>query len=191
MKKEHTNQHGISNEQKAQMLMSGWNNQMNAIWHIHQHIFIAQGATLAAWFLLYDKCYYTMSIGLTVLVNVLFLIGIFIVKRHQQINKEINQQLFNLGILTNPDFPLSLLGSLMKSKIGEMNNNELARLVIVVLIITNTILSIASACKLDYRICYSYFPSILLILMNLLIIGRIFFSWKDLIINEKSRIKPS
>lgn len=181
MKKEHTNQHGINNEQKAQMLMSGWNSQMNAIWHIHQHIFIAQGAVLAAWFYLYDKEHPALGIGLMLLINTLFLIGIFIVKRHYQIQNKMNDELHSLGVLSKPEKAAPLLGGFLPNFFGSMNNHQLARLIIALLIIVNNALSIVSIHQMKLGCNLSSLAGSVMLLINLSIVIKLLCRWQELI----------
>ena len=164
----------LSDEQIAQMNMSGWISQMSSIWHIHQHVFVAEAATLTGWYLLYSESKFVAANALLLIINILFYIAIFIVKRSYQITAGMNKTLQDLGVFRNkPQKGADIFKHRkLKDKLPKLNH-QIARLVILVLIFINLILSFASFS------CYSLVFSVLSFIVFLGLILR----WHELFLD--------
>ena len=165
----------LGDEQIAQMNMSGWISQMSSLWHIHQHVFVAEAAALTGWYYLYSKCEFAKANALLLIVNVLFYIAIFIVKRSYQITAGMNKTLQELGVFrNNPQKGASIIKHPKLAKYFPTLNHQIARLVIFVLISINLILSFCSL---------SPYSSVFLVFNSLVFLG-LFLRWKELFLDK-------
>lgn len=199
-----SNRNNLTDDQIAQMNMSGWLNQMASIWHIHQHVFVAEGAALTAWYFLHSKDETLMASALLLIVNVLFYIAIFIVKRTYQITSGMHRTLQDLGVFRNKPAKPSLIIHIpqFRKKIPKLNH-QIARLLILIIIAINLALSIASIFShmptpsienissirslLSIFSISPYYP-ILLSAINVAIFISLIWRWNELFLDEPNSL---
>ncbi|MBZ9610921.1 hypothetical protein [Rheinheimera maricola] len=172
------NNEPIESNVRLQILMSGWSGQMNAIWHIHQHVSLAEAASASAWFLLYTNGHINLASALMLFMNVILIISFFSVKRHYQIQDNFDQMLRRAGIFDSDPKPQSALLDIPYIRNwSRLFNHELARLLILVVIIVNLALGMSAAVSSkDYLSLASIFTYI-----NGLLTLHLLYRWRELI----------